>query len=140
MAIHLVAQAEVAHLHRVVQLFASDAETLDPGRIRSYLDLIPVPDLIIQPQAALETCLERVYRRGIWKRFRERDEMTVRRFMQNAHAAVGIAVEHICARGWPFLQVVNENRPAAEAANQLKTKLSSLYAIARDEINLLVSA
>lgn len=127
-------------IHRVVQLFASEAETLDPARIRSYLDLVPVPDLIIQPQASLDTCLERVYRRGIWERFRGRDKVTVRRFMQNAHAAVGIAVEHICARGWPLLQVVNEDRTAAESARQLKTKLSSMYALAPGEINLLVNA
>jgi len=127
-------------IHRVVQLFASEAEALNPSRIRSYLDLVPLPDLIIQPQASLETCIERVYHRGIWERFRGRDEAAVRRFMQNAHAAVGIAVEHIAARGWPLLQVVNEGHPAAESARQLKMKLASMHLVASDAINLPVNA
>lgn len=127
-------------IHRVVQLFASEAETLEPDRIRSYLDLVPPPDLIIQPQASLETCLVRVHQRGIWERFQERDEGTVRRFMQNAHAAVGIAVEHIAARRWPLVQVDNESQTAAESARQLREKLSSMYTTARDHISVPVNA
>lgn len=121
-------------IHRVVQLFASEAEMLEPDRIRSYLDQVPLPDLIIQPQASLETCLTRVYQRGIWERFQARDKGTVRRFMQNAHAAVGIAVEHIAARRWPLVQVDNESQPAAESARQLREKLTSIYTTARDNI------
>ncbi|MGE5073592.1 MAG: hypothetical protein ACM3MF_09200 [Anaerolineae bacterium] len=114
-------------VHRVVQLFASEAEDLDAERIRAYLDQIPLPDLLIRPVASTQTCLERVYLRGVWKRFRDRDKASIARFVANAHEAVNIAVEHVQARGCPVFQVVNEDRPASEAIHRLYQQLSAGY-------------
>ncbi len=117
-------------VHRVVQLFASEAETLDEVRIHSYLSLIPVPDLIISPHASLETCFERVYRRGIWERYKDRDLTNVFRFMSNAHDTVGIALDYIRMRGWPVIQVNNESLPPVKVAHQLKQQLTEQYSLA----------
>ena len=116
-------------VHRVVQLFASEVETVEPARVHAYLDMVPVPDLIIQPVASTETCLERVYLRGVWERFKNRDKAAVARFVANAHKAVDIAVEHIIAEGWPILRVPNDNRPASESIHELSAQLWSRYGI-----------
>jgi hypothetical protein len=127
-------------VHRVVQLFASEIETLDEIHVQSYLGLLPVPDLIVSPQVSLETCVERVYRRGIWERFKDHDIGNVYRFMANAHNAVNLAVEYIQTRGWPLIQIDNEHQSPAEAAHQLQQKLADLYAPVRDEVFVPVNA
>ena len=127
-------------IHRVVQLFASENETLDEARIQSYLSLLPVPDLIIAPQASLETCIERVYRRGIWKRFKNRNTENVFRFIANAHYAVNFALDYIHTRGWPVIRIVNEYQPAAETARQLQQKLAALYTSTAEEVFISVNA
>ncbi len=114
-------------IHRVVQLFASEIEPLDEERIRSYLSLIPVPDLIIAPWASLETCIERVHSRGIWDRFKDRDEETVSRFMTNAHAVVDLVLDNAYTKDCPVIQIQNENQSPAETAQQLQQKLTDLY-------------
>jgi thymidylate kinase len=127
-------------IHRVVQLFASEAEPPDGIRIRSYLSLIPVPDLIITPQVSLKTCIERVYRRGIWERFKDRDKEVVSRFMTNAHTIVNLAIDYIHTRGWPVIQIINENQHPADSARQLRQKLASLYAPAAEEVFISINA
>jgi hypothetical protein len=127
-------------VHRVVQLFASEVETLDEVRIQSYLSLIPVPDLIISPHASLETCFERVYRRGIWKRYKDRDLANVFRFMSNAHEAVSIALDYMRARGWPVIQVNNESLPPVEVAFQLKQQLTQQYSLSAPQDTIPIRA
>lgn len=131
---------EEGFVHRVVQLFASEVEPVDAARIRDYLCQIPVPDLIIRPVASPETCVERVYLRGVWERFRNRDRAAVTRFIHNAHAAVDIAMEHAAAENWPVVQVLNENRPASESIHDLSRKLSSRYATAFHKAALPINA
>jgi thymidylate kinase len=127
-------------IHRVVQLFASEDETLDDIYIQSYLNLLPVPDLIIIPQASLETCVERIYRRGIWKRFKDRDMRSVFRFMSNAHDAVSLAMDHIHARGWPVIHIINEHQPVADISRQLRQKLADHYMSTPKNIFMQISA
>ena len=114
-------------VHRVVQLFASEVEPVDADRIRAYLAQVPVPDLIIEPRASVQTCVDRVYMRGVWKRFRDREKAAVTQFIANAHAAVDIAVDYMLAEGWPIIQVRNEDRPASESVHELSRQLSSRY-------------
>lgn len=127
-------------VHRVVQLFASEVETPDEARIQSYLSLIPEPDLILTPRASLETCIERVYRRGIWKRFKGRDEKVVSRFMSNAQTVVNLATDYVYTKGHPVIQIVNENQSPAETAYQLQQKLTELYQPTAKNIFMLIDA
>lgn len=113
-------------VHRVVQLFASETETARAADLRSYLGLIPVPSLVIHPRASLATCLQRVHRRGVWERFAGRGDEVVARFMDSAHAAVGLAVEQIHAQGWPMLAIDNEGIQPQEAARRLEQDLAAL--------------
>jgi thymidylate kinase len=127
-------------VHRVVQLFASEAEPVDAERIHSYLRQVPVPDLVIQPRASVETCVERVYLRGVWKRFKGRDKAVVTRFIANAYVAVNIAVDFMLTEGWPVVQVLNENRPASEAVHALSRQLSSKYQFVPNKALLSMNA
>jgi thymidylate kinase len=127
-------------IHRVVQLFASEVETPDEARIQSYLSLIPVPDLIITPWASLETCIERVHRRGIWDRFKDRDEETVSRFMTNAHTIVNLTLDYAYTKNYRVIQINNENQSPAETAHQLQQKLTELYQPAASRVFMSIDA
>lgn len=122
--------------HRVVQLFASENEIPDLASVKDYLSRIPKPDLIIHPKASLETCLERVYQRGIWERFRSKDEASISRFMSHAHTIVNFAVEYLLIRGWTILDVDNDGQSPAAAQVQLQQKLSSVYSLEQHKISL----
>jgi hypothetical protein len=114
--------------HRVVQLFASESETPGLERVTSYLDLIPQPDLVIHPRASLQTCIERVRRRGVWERFRSKEDGALNRFMENARTVVNFSVNYLIAKGWNIVEVENDHQTTEQAAVFLRQKLASLYA------------
>ena len=127
-------------VHRVVQLFASEVETVDKARIQSYLSLIPTPDLILTPQASLETCIERIYRRGLWTRFKDREPEAVYRFMTNAHTIVNLALDYAYAQNCRVIQITNEHQPPADVARQLQQKLTEHYQPAAKNIFMSINA
>lgn len=127
-------------VHRVVQLFASESENPLEIRIRSYLNLIPLPSLVIHPQASLETCLQRVHRRGLWERFQGRGDEAVAQFMGHAHTIVNLAVGHAIAKGWPVIQVDNEDGSPQDAARRLEQDLASLYAPIAEQVSIPINA
>jgi thymidylate kinase len=115
-------------VHRVVQLFASEAEEPEPGRVKAYLDRVPRPDVVVFPYASPETCEQRVWRRGLWERFRSKSAAEVSRFIANSHAIVGLAVAHIRAAGWTVIEVDNDGTDPQVAKAALHRQLTSLFA------------
>lgn len=125
----------------MVQLFASEeSESPQAAHISSYLDLIPLPGLIIHPEASLETCIQRVHRRGLWERFRGRGDEVVAQFMGHAHTIVNLAVDHAIAKGWPVIQVNNEDVSPQDAARRLEQDLASLYAPIAEQVSIPINA
>lgn len=110
-------------VHRVVQLFASDVETPDAAHLRSYVDLLPRPDLLVVPQAPPEICRQRVGSRGVWGHFRHKSPAEIDRYIANADLVVGMTVDYIKHKGWAVLEVDNGSDGRAAAA-ELRAKLS----------------
>ncbi len=50
-------------IHRVVQLFASSVEVPEKEQIQTYVDSLPVPDLVVGIQAPPDVCQKRIYGR-----------------------------------------------------------------------------
>jgi thymidylate kinase len=113
-------------IHRVIQLFASEAETPDIESVEAYLDLIPRPDLAIFPLAPLATCKRRIYARGIWERFREKSPEDVDRFLANSKTIIDFTREHIQKKGWAVIEVNNGAEDPAIAKSTLRHELSQL--------------
>lgn len=111
-------------VHRAVQMHASDRETPDSARIAAYVDLLPRPDLVIAVRAPWELCVERIYRRGLWQRFRHKSRTQIERFVANAAQIVDLAVERISDRGWPLITIDNTGDTPACAARELRAKLT----------------
>lgn len=111
--------------HRAVQLHASDVEAPDPTRIATYAALLPRPDLLIAVHAPWERCLERVYRRGLWARFRHKGPDQVARYVANAHAVVELAVAQARRAGWPLIEVQNGGDDPALCADELGVRLAA---------------
>lgn len=110
-------------LHRVVQLFASDAETPHASRIRRYVNAIPTPDLLIFVHATPHTCHERIVARGLWQTFEGKQDEEVARFVQNAHRASMIALKFGRARGWSVIELDNDRPTPAQAHAALQRAL-----------------
>jgi hypothetical protein len=113
-------------IHRVVQHYASEIEEPDLDHMRTYIELLPRPDLVIFPIADKRVCEQRVYARGLWERFRHKSAADVSRYMKNAHAVVHQAVAHIRDLGWNVIEVDNDSVTTAVAASELRRKLSQL--------------
>ncbi len=110
-------------VHRVVHLFASDAETPDPERIRQYLDLIPRPDLVILPRTSLEICEQRIIQRGIWKHARHKSAEELRRYLANADAVVNTTYDYLRENNWPLITLENGSARTDEVQAELRQKL-----------------
>jgi thymidylate kinase len=110
-------------IHRVVQLFASDVETPCQEKIEAYIDLVPQPDLVVALHAPPEVCLQRVFKRGVWAQFHQKNPDEILRYITNAHQVVNIAVDHMKRKGWSMIEIDNGSddceNPLANLRNQL---------------------
>jgi thymidylate kinase len=114
-------------VHRVVQMNASDTEEPEPQRIIRYVELVPRPDVVIAVHAPWQLCLERIYRRGLWERFRTRSRDEVARYVYHAHCVVNVAVDHMRDRGWPLIEIDN-GREDAPPQEEIRRKLAAIMA------------
>jgi thymidylate kinase len=110
-------------IHRVVQLFTSDAEAPNPTSVSRYIGLVPQPDLVIAIHAPWEICEQRIYQRGLWDRSRAKKPEQISQFVANAHQVVNLAVEHIRRQGWPLIEIDNDGDDPSRAQEQLRSKL-----------------
>lgn len=111
-------------VHRVVQLFASEVEELQPHRIYTYLDAIPRPDLLIYVTASAGASRQRVFERGVWERFQRKTEADTLRFLERSQAAVEIAAGYLASSGWPLVQVSNDGRELETVRLELQAELA----------------
>ncbi len=111
-------------IHRVVQLFTSDAQAADPTSVSRYMDLVPQPNLVIAVRAPREICERRIYLRGLWDRSRTKKPEQISQFVANAHQVVNLAVEHIRKQGWPLIEIDNSGDDPSWAQEQLRSKLA----------------
>lgn len=109
---HEVLVLDEGFVHRVVQLFTSAVEVPDREAVVAYLEVVPVPDLVIAVHAPAEVCSARIRSRGVWGRFEGRDGDDLDRFVANAHRATAIAVEYARTRDWPLIEIDNATNGA----------------------------
>jgi hypothetical protein len=94
--------------------------------VAAYVDLLPQPDLLCVVRAPWERCIERVYRRGLWQRFRHKRRAQVERYVANAHQIVGLAVDRARERGWSVIEVDNGGDEIGRAEIVLREQLESV--------------
>ncbi len=111
-------------VHRVVQLFASEKEELQPRRIIAYLDAIPRPDLVIIVSAAPEVSRQRVFDRGLWPRFQRKSRAETLSFLERAQAVVEIAADHLTRAGWSLVRIDNDGQEIHSVGSRLQAELA----------------
>jgi hypothetical protein len=77
-------------MHRAVHLFASPFDEPDAGRITTYLDRIPRPDLVVVAVAGWRESEARVRRRGVWKHARRLTDPELSRYLEHAQVVVDV--------------------------------------------------
>jgi hypothetical protein len=117
-------------IHRVVQLYASAVETPDPARIASYIDLLPVPNLVVVPRAPIEVCERRVYSRGVWHHFRHRSAGELSQYLANAALVVNLTVDYIKRKGWQVIEIDNGQDDPAPAIAEVRSRLAQMAGLA----------
>lgn len=120
-------------VHRVVQLNASAVEDPNPTQIMSYLDLLPRPDVVIYVQAPHDVCEKRIYERGLWERFHQKDPAEISRFVENACIIVNLTVNHIKNRGWIVIDVDNGTDDLASSEAELRHGMLSEMPVSTHE-------
>jgi thymidylate kinase len=113
-------------VHRVVQLFASENEAPDFDLVASYLDLIPKPDLIIFTNTPTNICEERVFSRGVWERFREKDPADTSKFIHHSSEVVNFSAKYMREKGWNLIEVQNGHQEISIVAETLKNQLTQM--------------
>ena len=113
-------------VHRVVQLFASENEEPNFQLVAEYLDLIPKPDLIVFTDAPEEVCKERVFSRGVWKRFRDKDPKDTIKFISHASRIVSFSTNYLREKGWSLIEVQNGAQDISIAQQSLLQSLSNI--------------
>ncbi len=111
-------------VHRVVQLFASEHESPNFDAVADYLSLIPRPDFVVYVSAPREVCEQRVYSRGLWDRFREKDPLDTKKYLSNSWAIVNFSVDCLRQRKWNLIKFQNDTQDIDIAQNSFKKLLS----------------
>ena len=110
-------------VHRAVHLHASMVETPSMADIRTYVDLIPQPDIVIVPCTPIEVCEERILQRGIWKHFQNKKRAELKRYLTSADRVVQGTLDYIKSRGWLVVEVDNSCADLALTNAELQKKL-----------------
>jgi hypothetical protein len=117
-------------LHRVVQLHTSPVERPTERAVRSYLDRVPPPDLVVHVEAPSATCFARVEARGRWPRLADRSPGEVSRFVANAWFATAVTAGEARRRGWPVVVVDNSGDHPGGPADQLRRGIGAALGVA----------
>jgi thymidylate kinase len=110
-------------VHRVVQLFSSENEEINFDAITEYLDLIPKPDLVVFIDTPEKVCEERVFSRGLWDRFREKDKQDTIMFLRRAWEIVNFSVENLRRKNWNIVEVQNGDQDVFNVKDQFSNFL-----------------
>jgi len=117
-------------LHRSVHLHASHLEEPDADRVRAYVDLVPVPDLVVVVAASREVCEPRVRERGVWAHSRHMTGRELSMYLANAERVVDVAVGRARRRGWTVIEVGNGGRDLELVRSDLREAMEAFPAIA----------
>jgi hypothetical protein len=74
-------------------------------------------------------CEQRIYRRGLWKRFHDKSPREVSRYVANSHRIVSLTVDHIRNSGWTVIEVNNGSDEVGVSELELRSKLASILAL-----------
>ena len=115
-------------LHRVVALFASHAEDVEPDDVDAYVRSIPLPDLAIRPLASRATCERRVRDRGIWRHSTHLSAEGLSHMLAQGERAVDAAADAARRRGCAVAEVPNDETDRADTARRVVEAATALIA------------
>ena len=113
-------------VHRAVHLHASHLRGPDTRSVVSYLELIPVPDLLVHVDTDTQICLERVVARGVWAHSRHLAQTELSEYLGAAAAVVGTASEAMRTRGATVVEVSGTVDPAVTSGELCARVLTDL--------------
>lgn len=92
-------------LHRSVHIHAFPDREPDDSLVRSYVELVPEPDVVVFARADRELCERRVYERGVWDHARHLTRGQIERYLANSERVANLAVRHAEERGWHVVSI-----------------------------------
>lgn len=123
-------------VHRSVHLYATSLVDPHTRSLDRYLDLIPVPDLVVRVDTDTRLCLERVIDRGVWAHSRHLTRVELGSYLAAARAVVDSATEAARRRGTTVVEVPGTGDSAeiaGEICRQVLLELPPQDAIPADQ-------
>jgi len=112
-------------VHRAINLYAWETETLDEPSVRAYFRALPGVGPVIIAQCDLETALQRARQRGLPQRLRDKDESVVMRFMENSTRIVEIAAEDLVTRRQVY--IIDNSGSISDSQARLKETAAVIW-------------
>jgi len=103
-------------VQRAVHLFASPFAEPEESQIRTYVDVIPPPELLVVAVAGWRECERRVRERGVWRHARHLSPTQLSNYLEHAERVVEIATRRAREHGWNTLEITTE-RPDLDGLN-----------------------
>jgi thymidylate kinase len=113
-------------VHRAVHLHASPVETPAREHILTYLNHIPLPNVLIIPRVPLAVCVERVTARGVWGHFRDKTQGELHRYLANSETVVNLVVDELRIRNCAIIEVDNNHTDVQKSAADLRQQLQTI--------------
>lgn len=114
---------EEGFIHRVVQFNASDVEEPNIERLKSYVKLIPQPDMVIFVSASPEVCEKRVFERGVWSFFLHKTPEEISKFIINSALIIDLTMNLIDNAGWNIIKINNSGYNLGNVEAQIKNSI-----------------
>lgn len=107
---------------RAVHLFASPFHEPDAAQVKTYIDLVPPPDLLIVVLAGWRECERRVLERGVWPHAHHLTSAQLSRYFEHAERVVEVATRRARELGWSISEISTEDPP--DGSDALNAPLS----------------
>lgn len=94
-------------MHRAINIYAWEPGQLEQDDVVSYFQRLPPSDLLVFVLAPYDVCIARAEARGLPLRLRDKDPLTVQRFMQHAQHIIELAEQVVADSDRAVLNVDN---------------------------------
>jgi len=95
-------------IQKVISLFASyETSQINYEQIKTYLDLIPLPDVLFSIHAPISICKDRIFTRGLPRRLTGQSEKNIVKYLETTEKMFNYVIQYLREMGIKIIHVNN---------------------------------